>query len=278
MFSKKITAVLLAVGVVASTSALFSATNIKGAFADTIKNDIVYTKIDTSAVSKDYTKISSDEQEAYKKKSLDVVKKYLNISFEENDKFEFTIGKSNEKIYDEKKLEDQKNVQELYDNKKISKENYDKSMVMIEEDNNALKEKIAKLKHGTVDTVGFEGDKVFEVHFNENTKEADSVFAGIVKPKETDENGIPKESSDITLTISKDKLKNTAEDFIKQNKLGDIEKPKCILVKETDLFYQDENDSTKKVKIGIDKFTGKVSSFSVKTYADLEYNQVINAK
>ena len=277
MFSKKLTALLVAVGLVASTSALFNETNLKGAFADTIKNDVVYTKIDTSADSKDYTKVSSDEEEAYKKKSLDIVKKYLNISFEENDKFEFTASKSNEKTYDEKKLEDQKNIQASYDNKKMSKENYDKSMVMIEEEYSALKEDM-ELKHGTVDTVGFEGDKVFQVHFNENTKEVDFVFAGIAKPKETDANGIPKDSSDTPLTISEDKLKNTAEDFLKQNKLGDIEKPKCILVKGTNLFYQDENDSTKKVKIGIDAFTGKVSSFSVKVYADLEYDRAVNDK
>ena len=277
MFSKKLTAVLVAVGVVASTSALFNEINIKGAFADTIKQNVVYTKSDTSAVSKDDTKLSSAEEEAYKKKSLDIVKKYFNISFEENNKFEFTASKSNEKTYDEKKLEDQKNIQALYDNKKISKENYDKSMVMIEEEYSELKEELAKLKHGTVDTVGFEGDKVFEVHFNENTKEVDYVFAGIVKPKET-ENGKPKDSSDTPLTISEDKLKNTAEDFLKQNKLGDIEKPKCILVKGTNLFYQDEKDSTKKVKIGIDEFTGKVSSFSVNAYADWEYDEAINAK
>jgi len=278
MFSKKLTAVLVAVGVVASTSALFNATNIKGAFAETIKNNVVYTKSDASAVSKDDTKVSSDEEEAYKKKSLDIVKKYFDISFEENNKFEFTASKSNEKTYDEKKLEDQKNIQASYDNKKMSKENYDKSMVMIEEEYSSLKGDLAKIKHGTVDTVGFEGEKVFEVHFNENTKEVDSIFAGIVKQKESDANGIPKDSSDTPLTISEDKLKNTAEDFLKQNKLGDIEKPKCILVKGTNLFYQDEKDSTKKVKIGIDAFTGKVNSFSVKTYADWEYDEAINTK
>ena len=278
MFSKKLTALLVAVGLVASTSALFNETNIKGAFADTIKNDVVYTKIDTSADSKDYTKVSSDEEEAYKKKSLDIVKKYLNISFEENNKFEFAASKSNEKTCDENKMEDQKSVQMYYDDKKISKEDYDKSMAMVEEEYSHDKMIYEKLKHGIVDTTGFEGDKAFAIRFNENTKEVDCVFAGIVKPKETDANGIPKNSSDTPLIISEDQLKNTAEDFLKKNKLGDIEKPKCILVKGTNIFYQDENDSTKKVKIGIDEFTGKVSSFSVKTYADLEYDEAINAK
>ena len=56
MFSKKLTAVLVAVGVVASTSALFNEINIKGAFADTVKQNVVYTKEDTSTVSKDDTK------------------------------------------------------------------------------------------------------------------------------------------------------------------------------------------------------------------------------
>ena len=44
------------------------------------------------------------------------------------------------------------------------------------------------------------------------------------------------------------------------------------------VFYQDENDSNKKVEVGIDRFTGKVSSFSVKAYADFEYDRAINDK
>lgn len=206
MFFENLTAVLIAVGVVASTSALFNETNIKGAFEETIINDIIYTKSETSAVSKDDTKLSSAEEEDYKKKSLDIVKRYLNISFEENNKFEFTVEKANEKTYDKKKLEDQKSVQMYYDDKQLSKENYNKSMISIEKEYSENKERLAKLKHGTVYTLRIEGDKVFEVYFNENTKEADYVFAGIVKAKETDDNGIPKDSSDILLTINVDQL------------------------------------------------------------------------
>ena len=107
-FLKKLTAVLVAVGVVASTSALFNEINIKGAFADTIKQNVVYTKNDTSTVSKDDAKVSSAEEEAYKKKSLDIVKKYFNISFEQNNKFEFMQVYQMKKLMMKRRLEDTK--------------------------------------------------------------------------------------------------------------------------------------------------------------------------
>lgn len=268
MHSKKIMAVLLAVGVVASTSAIFNQTNIKGAFAETVKQNVVYTKEDTSTASQDdgTGKVSGAEEQAYKEKSLDVLKNYFNISVEEKENFKFSAAILNEKTLNEIKPKEQKWVQEAYDNKEISKEEYDKRMAGIEENHSGLQDRVAKLKHGMVQT-GWVGDnKCYMIDLNENTKEVDFVLTS---------EGLPKES-DVPLTISEDQLKNTAEDFIKQHKLGDIEKPKCVLVKGHRLFYQEENDSTKKVEVGINRFTGKVSSFSVKAYADLEYNTAIN--
>ncbi|KFX56946.1 hypothetical protein FDC58_03325 [Clostridium botulinum] len=272
MFSKKLTAVLVAVGVVASTSALFNEINIKTAFAGSVKQNVVYTKDDTLAASQDdgTGKVSGAEEEAYKEKSLDILKNYFNISVEENENFKFSACILNEKTLDEIKPKEQKDIQEAYDNKEISKEEYDKQMDFVEKNDDGLKNRVAKLKHGMVQTgwVGVGEDKCYMLDFNENTKEVDFVMVS---------EGIPKES-DVPLAISEEQLKNAAEDFIKQNKLGDIEKPKCILVKGKHLFYQDENDSTKKVDVGINPFTGKVSRFSVKTYADLEYNKAINEK
>ncbi len=270
MFSKKLTAVLVAVGVVASTSALFNEINIKTAFAGSVKQNVVYTKDDTLAASQDdgTGKVSGAEEEAYKEKSLDILKNYFNISVEENENFKFSACILNEKTLDEIKPKEQKDIQEAYDNKEISKEEYDKQMDFVEKNDDGLKNRVAKLKHGMVQTGWVGEDKCYMLDFNENTKEVDFVMVS---------EGIPKES-DVPLAISEEQLKNTAEDFIKQNKLGDIEKPKCILVKGKHLFYQDENDSTKKVDVGINTFTGKVSRFSVKTYADLEYNKAINEK
>jgi len=272
MFSKKLTAVLVAVGVVASTSALFNEINIKGAFADTIKQNVVYTKSDTSTVSKDDRKVTGADEEAYKKKSLDVLKKYFNISVEENENFGFHAEILNEKTVAEQEQELLKNTKDLYDNKMISKEEYDEDMAINKEINDDMKEQLAQTKHGMVDTGWIPKDGYgynnYFVSFNENTKEVEDVKVS---------EGNPTKVKDL-LTINEEQSKNTAEDFIKQNKLGDIEKPKCILVKGNQLFYQDENDSTKKVKIGIDAFTGKVSSFSVNAYAEWEYNEAINKK
>ncbi|NRW26059.1 uncharacterized protein YxeA [Clostridium beijerinckii] len=103
MHSKKIVAVLLTVGVVASTFAIFNQINMKGAFADTIKQNVVYTKEDTSSVSQDdgTGKITGDEKEAYRQKSLDILKEYFNISsVEENEDFKFGACILNEKTLD----------------------------------------------------------------------------------------------------------------------------------------------------------------------------------
>lgn len=142
-------------------------------------------------------------------------------------------------------------------------------MAYAEENDNGLKDRVAKLKHGMVQTgwVGINEDKCYMFDFNENTKEIDTVLVS--------EGYLDKSRS--KLTMSQEQLKNTAEDFIKQHKLGDIEKPKCILTAGHRLFYQDENNSSKKVEIFISSYTGKVDGFSIKAYADLEYNRAIEA-
>lgn len=269
MYSKKLTAILLAVGVVASTSSLFNEFNIKDAFADTVKQDVVYTKNDTSAVSKDNATVTGAEKEAYKKKSLETLQKYFNISVEENENFEYNAEIFNEKTIPETDQARLKDIKDLYDNKKISKEEYDQQIADSISISNSEKEQLAQLKHGMVVTAWIPkkdySHNNYIINFNENTKEVENVRAN-----EGDSNAF--------LEISEDQLKNTAEDFLKKNKLGNIEKPKCILVKGYYLFYQDENDSTKKVKIGINGFTGKVNSFSINSYAEWEYNKAIAKK
>ena len=274
MFSKKLTAVLVAVGVVASTSALFNEINIKGAFAETIKQNVVYTKNDTSAVSKDNITVTGAEKEAYKNMSLETLKKYFNLSVEENENFQYHAEIFNEKIMVESDQGQIELLKDLYENKKISKEEYDTQIADNKELSNLEKEQLAQLKHGMIVTgwvpkEGY-GHNNYFVDFNENTKEVENA--------EVSEGDPTKKTEDAILKISEDQLKNTAEDFMKKNKLGNIEKPKCILVKGYTLFYQDENDSTKKVKIGIDAYTGKVSSFSINAYAEWDYNQAIKAK
>lgn len=269
MYSKKLTAILLAVGVVASTSSLFNEFKIKDAFADTVKQDVVYTKNDTSAVSKDSNTVTDTEKEAYKNKSLETLKKYFNVSVEENENFQYHAEISNEKTSVESNNQDMKDIKDLYDNKKITKEEYDQQIAERISLSNYEKEKFAQLKHGMIVTgwvpkEGY-GYKNYFVDFNENTKEVENVIVNESDPTKNTENSF--------LKISEDQLKNTAEDFLKKNKLGNIEKPKCILVKGYYVFYQDENDSTKKVKIGIDGFTGKVNSFSINSIAEWDYSR-----
>ncbi|AGX44590.1 hypothetical protein [Clostridium saccharobutylicum] len=269
MLSKKITAALVAVGVIASTSAILDQVNIKGAFADTVKQNVVYSKDDTKTDSQDDTRITGAEEEAYKQKSLDILKNYFNISeVKESKTNQFTAGILNEKTLDELKPKEQKLTQEEYDKGEISKEKYDKQMAYIEENNSGLKDRVQKLKHGMVQTgwTDIEGHNCYLFDFNENTKELDMAMVHGELDKGT------------KLVLNDEQLKNTAEDFIKEHKLGDIEKPKLILLKGHRLFYEDENDTSKKVGVSISPFTGKVWGFSVKAYEELEYNMAISEK
>lgn len=144
MSSKKVMAVLLAVGVVASTSAMVSKINIKEVFAESIKQNVVYTKEDTTTASQDdgTGKVTGAEEEVYKERTLDILKNYFNISVEENENFKFSACILNEKTLDVIQLKEQEWVQEAYDKKEISKEEYDKRMADIERNYNGLKERV----------------------------------------------------------------------------------------------------------------------------------------
>ena len=286
MYSKKIIVVLLAVGVVVSVSALTYQFIIKGAFTESIKQNVVYTQSesDTSADSQEMFILNGPEYEAYREKSSETLKKYFNVSTEN---IWFDASRYNEKTLEKAESESLKQLQNMYENKKISKEIYDEQMKLHDggpNDSGAyLKNMILKVNHGIIFT-NWEGSgsRNYHVDFNENTKEVDSVIVN-------DDNY---NKSDVQLTLSEEQLINTAEDFIKQNKLGDIENPKCILVKEehvvfpngTDttngwhVFYQDKNDKSKKVMVGIDEYTGKVDNFAVNAYADYKYDEDINKK
>lgn len=280
MNSKKITVVLLVVGAVAFTFVIFTKVDIKRAFVDSVKQNVVYTKDDTSTVSQEDFYVSGTEEKAYKEKSSEILKKYFNISIENNKKLKFQALKINEKTLDEMKAKSIKELKDLYENKKISKEEYDKQMKMHDggpDDIDALfKYRIDKLKRGVVSTTWQDDNRCYLIIFNENTKEID--FVSVNEGHYT--------KSEVPLTLSEEQLKNMAKDFIKQNKLGNIENPKCILVKEDGTknfsgyhsFYQDGNDQSKKVMIGIDEKTGKVRSFAVNSYADCMYDEDINEK
>lgn len=181
------------------------------------------------------------------------------------------IGRS--LIYEEAK--EQKILQEEYDKKEISAEDYNKEKEYIPQSVNGSRAMIAKLKHGliTATWINKNGDGC-TVKFNENTKEIESIQKVIAMSDDM--------AAKTKLTLSEGQLKSIVENFIKEYKLGDLQKPKCILVKDQDefyqVFYQEENDPSKKVGVYIDSYTGKVSCFITKSSADLYYDNAINLK
>lgn len=122
---KKIIAALAVVGVTASASALIGQVNIKGAFADTVKQNVVYTKEDTSKDQQDdgTGKVTGAEKEAYKQKSLEILKDYFNITFEENDNFKFSAGILNEKTLDAIKIQEKNGYRKCMIKRKFQKKN-----------------------------------------------------------------------------------------------------------------------------------------------------------
>ena len=203
MYSKKIIAVLLAVGVVASVSALIYQFIIKGAFTESIKQNVVYTQSesDTSADSQEMLILNGPEYEAYREKSSEILKKYFNVSTEN---VWFDAQRYNEKTLDKAESESLKQLKDMYENKEFSKEWYDEQMKLHDggpQDPYAyLKNRVVKVKHGLVST-NWEGDnRGYNCAFNENTKEVELVIVN-------DDNY---NKSDVQLTLSEEQLKNTA--------------------------------------------------------------------
>lgn len=265
MRSKKVVALLLALGIGASTYALANQVNTKGIFGDMIEQNVVYAKSDATDVSESNSQLSKTEDEAIKEKSTEVLKKYFNITPSENSSFSSTVLSEN--TLNDIKEKELKMIKEAYENKEISEEEFNKQTEDVEKNNSGLHETISKLKHGVIQTAWLDGDKCYLIFFNENTKEAEYVIADIGES-----------TSGASVDLSEEDVKNTAEEFIKENKLGDIEHPKCILVKGKHAYYQEENDPTKKVEITISPNTGKVYSFSTKAYANMFYDETINGK
>lgn len=265
MNSKKIVAVLLSVGVITASCALF---NEKGAFAESVKQNVVYTKEDKSAEPRERSMLSEAENEVIKEKSADALKKYFNISDEVIKKSNYGSSIINNKTIEEMQPEEEKMFKDAYENKEISEEEYNKSKKEVPEHYKELKETVATLNHGFIQTSWMNDDQYYLIFFNENTKEAEWVLGDTPKPK----------VGEVSLNLTEEQYKNIAETFIKKHKLGDLENPKCIIVKGNHVYYQEENDSNKKVNIVINPYTGKVSSFAIKSYANMFYDEMINDK
>ncbi|WP_160693024.1 hypothetical protein [Clostridium sp. C2-6-12] len=275
MFSKKLLAVFVAAGVVASTSTIFNEINIKGAFADTIKQNVVYSKDNAASVSQNNIKLSDADNKEIKEKSSEALKNYLSVSTDTDKDFEYSSELMNETTLIDEEAREQKRLQEEYDKKEISTEEYNQEKAYIPQIVNGLKNHIAKLKHGVITAKwSHKNGNMYTVEFNENTKEIECVQ----KALNMDDTSRP----EAKLAFSEQQLKNTAENFIKEHKLGDLQKPNFILLEDNEefyqVFYQEENDPSKKVGVYIDSHTGQVTEFLTKSTANLIYDNMINLK
>lgn len=262
MHSKKAVVVLtLVIGSAVFLS--FSKLRIKEAFADSIKQNVVYTKSDVS---------DNCNDEVFKVKSSKILKKYFDKSLETNESAYYYTVALNEKGLNEWVANQLKVIEDEFEKKQISNEQYNKQKDDIKKQHKASSDKLSKLKHGVIQSTWFDGEEVYIVFFNENTKEVELAFGGKSNPEHNEA---------ALFKASEEQLRNIAEDFIKQHKLGDIKNPKFIMFSgknHQSVFYQEENDLSKKANIMIDPYTNKVNGFAVGTYADMFYNEIINEK
>lgn len=263
MYSKKVA--LLVLGLVIGTSVFLSSNRlrIEKAFGDSIKQNVVYTQSYAS---------DNNNDEIFKEKSLEILKKYFDESLGTNKNAYYYTISLNEKGLDEWEGNQLKIIQEKFEKEQISNEQYNKEKDDIKKQHEVSRTKLSKLKHGVIQATWFDGEKVYIVFFNENTREVEFALKSEINPEHNEA---------ALLKASEEQLRNIAEDFIKQHKLGDIKNPKFIMFSgksHQSVFYQEENDLSKKANIMIDPYTNKVNGFAVGTYADMFYNEIINEK
>lgn len=274
MKSKKIIVVLIAIGVV-----VVGFVGVSKLTGKSISQNVVYAKEEDKKDAKDSYKITDTEKDGYKNASKDALEKYFNICDEENDEMTFRASVLNEKTIDELKTNTLNSINEAYDNGKMSKEEYEQELKACEESSKTYDftiKKIQALGHGIVSAVWINQDKHYQCTFNENTKELDEINIDRYS-----------DMSNTEVTLIDDELKNIGEKYIKDNELGKIENPNCILIKQTkinnqdgtssnycwDVFYQDKEDDSKKVMISISNYSGEITGFQLNGYADYTYKQ-----
>lgn len=243
MKSKKLAGILIGAGLVVILCIIFNAADTKGFFTTKVDQNVVYTNEDSTEDStQNY--LSNNEEDGYKEKSSEVLNKYFNISPKDDESLHFQATR-----FDKKSLEDMQS----------------QSKGGAEKGYQSFIERVEKVQHGLVFAEWQNENKDYLVIFNEDINDVDCVITNDM------ESTVSKSTS--AQAFTEDQLKNIAEEFIKENKLEDIKNPKSIFVKDEYVFCTDENDENKKVEIGINMVTGKVKSFAVKAYADIEYEE-----
>lgn len=261
MYSKKVGLVVLALGIGTSIFLSYNKLRIRKDFGDSINQNVVYTK---SYVS------NNDNDEIFKEKSLDVLKRYFDESPKVSKSAHYYTLVLNERGLAEWEKDQFKIIHDEFEKGQISNEQYNKQKDDIKKQHELSRNKLSNLKHGVIQATWYDGEKVYIVFFNENTKEVEFALRGENKSEH---------KAVEPLTSSEEQLKIIAEDFIKQHKLGGIENPKFIMFSGIDhhsILYQEENDSSKKVNIMIDPYTSKVNGFAVRAYADMFYDEIMN--
>lgn len=272
---RKVMAVVLAVGVIISGLVIVYKINIKG---ENLNQNVVYAKSneyeDSLEDSLGEYKVTGEDEEAYKEKSTEIIKKYFGISIDDDQDLVFRASRINEKTMSKLQADLKNQLQDAYDNNEISKEEYDAEMEYCnggpKDSYESSKRLVEKLKYGRISTLWINKEKNFQCTFNENTKELDEVMVGSIH-----------DNTETSLSLSEEELKNKADDYIKKYKLGNMDDPECLMVKEVssdpereavmkldNLYYEDKNDDSKKVIVGIDQYTGEVVAFQLNAYAD----------
>lgn len=286
MHSKKIISVLLAVGLISAASFFIYKTDAKESLGESVEQNTVYSKGDTSEKQDDSENeydIVGEEKDAYEEKSADILKGYFNIGDEDFENLTFRASRINEKTINKMESNLKEHVEDAYNEGKISKDEYDQEMKYCDggkDDSYAQSRKIVEgLKHGMISVVWIGHDRTFQCVFNENTKELDE---GLVETFH--------DKSEPILSLDKEELNNMAGEYIKENKLSNIENPQFMFTQETrgdtpdqkssvgiiNLYYEDKDDESKKAIVGIDEYTGKITSFETNGYAQYKYENIEN--
>lgn len=110
-------------------------------------------------------------------------------------------------------------------------------------------------------------DRKYSVQLNADTKEVDQVgVSGNDYPGFEETNP------------SYEERQNIAKEYIKKYNLADMKSPKLIADRDDFLYFEDENDSNKKVLISVDRTNGVVYKFSLNNSIDFHGGLYVKAK
>lgn len=281
MKSKRLIGGLLTLTVVSSVCLAYNSKgDLSKVFAEKIKQNVVYTANNSNSVTK---KVSSKvavaaapqakktiNYEELKPKALETLKKYLGVSPETSKyastmKYSMRVVDKEKLVQNEQKCIDQIDKGLIKNNTESERERLKSSAV---KRYNKLQQEVGSgyviFSWGTPTSNGTKngGFDCYTVVYNQGTGE----FEGVVFWTDLINYGHPQ-------TASLEQNKGTAEKFITTNNIAGIKNPKFIRsekngIYDTDFFYEDAADPSKKAHIIISPDTNKVNGFYINSISD----------